>query len=140
MVSYKEIMIETSGEKFYEITKDVKSELTSLLKDSTSGVIHLFVNHTSCALTVNESYDPSAKKDLEEFLKHCAPRNLAFIKHTDEGEDDSPSHMKSMLLNQSMSFIVDKRELVLGTWQGIYLCEFRDSPKTRSILIKFQKD
>ena len=139
-MSYSEINIQTSGEKFYDITSLIKEKLNSILDGASSGVLHIFVKHTSCALTINESYDPSAKDDLEEFLKHCAPRDLHFIKHTDEGEDDSPSHMKSMLLNQSMSFIIDEREMVLGTWQGIYLCEFRDSPKTRSILIKFQKD
>ncbi|WP_216639890.1 secondary thiamine-phosphate synthase enzyme YjbQ [Halobacteriovorax marinus] len=83
---------------------------------------------------------PSARGDLESFLDHIAPRNLPFIKHTDEGEDDSPSHMKTLLVNQSMSFIVDSGELILGTWQGIYLCEFRDSPKQRNILIKFVAD
>lgn len=139
-MSYLEIKVKTTGEKFYDITKLVKEALSSQLSSSESGVVHLFIKHTSCALTVNESYDPSAKEDLEKFLKHSAPRNLNFIQHTDEGEDDSPSHMKSMLLNQSMSFIVENREMLLGTWQGIYLCEFRDSPKTRSVLIKFQKD
>jgi secondary thiamine-phosphate synthase enzyme len=140
MVSYTTLKIQTNGERFYDITEEVKSELAKIVGDKTNGIIHLFITHTSCALTINESYDPSAKRDLERFLDHVAPRTLGFIEHTDEGEDDSPSHMKSMLLNQNMAFIVENSKLVLGTWQGIYLCEFRDSPKTRNILFKFVKD
>lgn len=139
-MSYSKINFSTHGEKFYDITKSIKSELSKLAPNSESGVLQLFVSHTSCGLTINESYDPSAKDDLEVFLKTLAPRELSFIKHTDEGPDDSPSHMKTMLVNQNMAFIVDKGEMVLGTWQGIYLCEFRDDPKTRTILVKFQKD
>ncbi|WP_164848396.1 secondary thiamine-phosphate synthase enzyme YjbQ [Halobacteriovorax sp. HLS] len=139
-MSFTKIQIKTSGERFYNITEQIKECLGSLLNGSSSGVLHIFVQHTSCGLTINESYDPSAKEDLERFLKHLAPRNLAFIEHTDEGEDDSPSHMKTMLVNQNLGFIVEDSQLQLGTWQGIYLCEFRDSPKTRSILIKYQRD
>ncbi len=136
------IELQTSGEQFYEITDQVKMSLNKLLKDSNSksGVLTLFITHTSCGLTINESYDPAAKNDMENFLKHLAPRNLNFITHTEEGPDDSPSHMKTMLINQNLSFIVESEELLLGTWQGIYLCEFRDSPKTRKILVKFQAD
>ena len=132
---------QTQGERFYEITKEVQSFLkTNILSNSDSGILHLFLQHTSCALTISEAYDPSAKVDLENFLKHLAPRNLSFIKHTMEGPDDSPSHMKSILLQHSLSIIVEKGELYLGTWQGIYLCEFRDSPKKRNIILKFMPD
>jgi len=139
-MGYTTIVQSTTGEKFYEITDLVKSELTKQNPNSSDGILSLFITHTSCGLTINESYDPSAKRDMENFLKHCAPRNLSFIEHTAEGPDDSPSHMKTMLVNQNMSFIVDKGELVLGTWQGIYLCEFRDDPKQRKILVKFVED
>ncbi|WP_075053421.1 secondary thiamine-phosphate synthase enzyme YjbQ [Halobacteriovorax marinus] len=132
--------VKHSWERFYNITDEVQKELLKLNSKNESGIAYLFITHTSCGLTINESYDPSAREDLESFLDHIAPRNLPFIKHTDEGEDDSPSHMKTMLVNQSMSFIVDRGELILGTWQGIYLCEFRDSPKQRNILIKFVAD
>ena len=138
-MNYTKLNVQTHGERFYNITNDVKSALKKMTPTPEDGVLHLFITHTSCGLTINESYDPSAREDLEKFLDHVAPRNLPFIEHTDEGEDDSPSHMKSMLVNQTMSFIVDKSELILGTWQGIYLCEFRDSPKQRSILLKFIK-
>jgi len=139
-LNYSTIKLNTRGERFYNITDEVQKELLKLNSKNESGIAHLFITHTSCGLTINESYDPSAREDLESFLDHIAPRNLPFIKHTDEGEDDSPSHMKTLLVNQSMSFIVDSGELILGTWQGIYLCEFRDSPKQRNILIKFVAD
>ncbi len=139
-MSYTTIVQSTSGEKFYDITDLVKKELKKLNPDENDGMLHLFIAHTSCGLTINESYDPSAKRDMENFLKHSAPRNLSFIEHTAEGPDDSPSHLKTMLINQNMSFIVDKGKLILGTWQGIYLCEFRDDPKQRNILVKFIKD
>lgn len=74
---------------------------------------------------------------MEKFLMHLAPRNLSFIEHDDEGEDDSPSHMKSILLNQNMGLIVESGEIVMGTWQGIYLAEFRDAPHSRKVLLKF---
>lgn len=138
-MNYETIIIPTSGEKFNDITKAVESALRPLA-EGRSGMLNLFIPHTSCALTINESYDPAAAVDMENFLKHLAPRNLEFITHDDEGEDDSPSHMKSILLQNHLGLIVEKGEMVLGTWQGIYLCEFRDSPKQRKVLIKFQAD
>ncbi len=141
-MKYAELVVGTNGERFYNITKSIISNLEQILKDQNaeSGVLHLFVTHTSCALTISEAFDPNAAVDVENFLKHTAPRNLNFIKHDDEGPDDSPSHMKSVLLNQSISLIVDSGKLVLGTWQGIYLAEFRDLPHTRKVLLKFQAD
>ncbi|MBK25603.1 MAG: hypothetical protein CME70_16520 [Halobacteriovorax sp.] len=137
MKSWK-LPIQTSGEGFVDITKVVHSSL----KDNSSeqnGLLILFNPHTSCGLTINESYDSSARTDMEKFLKHLAPRNLAFIEHTAEGPDDSPSHMKSILLQNSLQLIVEDGEIQLGSWQGIYLCEFRDSNKTRTMQLKFIK-
>lgn len=77
---------------------------------------------------------------MENFLKHIASRDLPFIEHTLEGPDDSPSHMKSILLQQHLAIPVEEGELLLGTWQGIYLAEFRDAPHQRSIIVKFCAD
>lgn len=133
-MALKRLVISTSGEKFYDITKDIRD----IVKDQkiNEGIIHLFCMHTSCGLTINESFDPSAREDLEQYLKYIAPRNLDFIKHDSEGPDDSPSHMKTMLTAQQLAIPLEKGELTIGTWQGIYLCEFRDSPKKRTIMIK----
>lgn len=136
-MSLTRLIIPTQGEQFYDITARVKDSLELIRGENQSGLLNLFIQHTSCALTINESYDPSAREDMEEFLRHLAPRNLKFIKHDDEGPDDSPSHMKSMLIQNSITIPVEKGQLLLGQWQGIYLCEFRDAPKERSILLKF---
>jgi secondary thiamine-phosphate synthase enzyme len=130
----REIIINTHGEGFYSLTTSIKN-LVKKEWPNTSGVLTLFNTHTSCGLTINEAYAPEASKDLEAFLKHLAPRNLSFIKHKDEGPDDSPSHMKSLLVQTSLQLLVDQGNLILGQWQGIYLCEFRDDPKTRKILM-----
>ncbi|TNF31569.1 MAG: YjbQ family protein [Deltaproteobacteria bacterium] len=135
-MTYQTLNVQTNGESFYDITKELKKWCSENLA-SRSGVLHLFIMHTSCALTINESYDPAARRDMERFMKHLAPRDLAFIEHDDEGEDDSPSHMKSILLNQNLGLVVEKGELVIGTWQGIYLAEFRDAPHNRKVVLKF---
>ena len=141
-MKYTQTVFSTSGERFYNITQQVQSALDDLMKQSPSpsGVLTLFNPHTSCALTINEAHDISAANDMENFLKHLAPRELPFITHTMEGSDDSPSHMKSILLQTSLQLIVEEGNLVLGTWQGIYLCEFRDAPKQRSLYLKFIPD
>ena len=133
----KELNIRTHGEGMVDITEEVKTAAGLLVSEKQSGVLTLFIKHTSAALTISEAFDPSAREDIEHFLKHLAPRNLGFIKHTAEGPDDSPSHMKSILLNPFLSIIIEKGQLVLGTWQGIYLAEFRDGTHTRTLAMQF---
>jgi secondary thiamine-phosphate synthase enzyme len=132
----KTVIVNTSGEGFYDITESVKSSAKELINDK-EGLFYIFTMHTSCALTINEAFDPSAKVDMENFMKHLAPRDLDFITHTAEGPDDSPSHMKSILLNQNLCLPVINGQIEMGTWQGLYLSEFRDGNKSRSILLKF---
>ena len=132
----QKLKIRTSGEDFYSITEEVQRSIEEA-SNGKSGVVTLFTTHTSCALTISESYDPSAKDDLVNFMKKLAPRNQNWFTHTMEGEDDSPSHMKSILLATSLNLIVESGKAVLGTWQGIYLAEFRDAPKNREILLQF---
>jgi secondary thiamine-phosphate synthase enzyme len=135
MSEIQEIIVKTNGEGFYLLTPSIKNLVKSHWPQA-SGVLTLFNTHTSCGLTINEAYAPEAAQDLEAFLKHLAPRNLAFIKHKDEGPDDSPSHMKTLLIQTSLQILVDQGNLKMGQWQGIYLCEFRDEPKTRKILVR----
>lgn len=139
-MEFQAIKIRTEGERFYDITPQVKEALPELLNGAKSGMLFLCCMHTSCALTISENYDPDAREDLEAFLKHLAPRNLKFIKHTDEGPDDSPSHMKSVLLGQSLQLIISDSQCLLGQWQGVFLGEFRDSPKERKVYLKFIQD
>jgi secondary thiamine-phosphate synthase enzyme len=132
-----ELIIKTLDEGMVEFTAEIKEWINQNLDQTNNGVLHLFLKHTSAALTISESYDPTAKDDVEEFLKRLAPRNSAFIKHTTEGADDSPSHMKSILLNPFLCLIIDRGELVLGTWQGLYLAEFRDGSHERKLAIQY---
>ncbi len=138
-MNIQRIQITTQGESFYPITEIVEQWLKKNISRN-SGILYLFLIHTSCALTISENYDPTARKDLESFLKHLAPRNLPYIQHTLEGEDDSPSHMKSILLQQHLAIPVEDGQLILGQWQGIFLAEFRDKPHQRTLLLKFSSD
>ncbi len=134
--------IHSTGEKFYSITNVIKDELHSILNTQSikSGILHIFNPHTSCGLLISESFDPSAVQDLENFIKHLAPRNLPFICHTSEGVDDSPSHMKNLLLSPTLTLIIEDGTILLGQWQGIFLCEFRDDKQQRSLHLKYQPD
>ncbi|MCH9633064.1 MAG: hypothetical protein S4CHLAM6_14150 [Chlamydiae bacterium] len=134
------IKIVQSG--FHNITDNIENILKNkiLNKHSNSGILNLFCMHTSCALLINESWDSSAREDLEKFFNHIAPEDLPFIEHVLEGPDDSPAHMKSALLHQSLSLIVDDSKLVLGRWQGVFLAEFRRAACQRQVLLKYQPD
>lgn len=125
------------------ITEDVQKRLSELIDNhsvSKNGVLYLFNPHTSCGLTLNEAWDPTARKDLESFFDHLAPENLPFVEHVLEGPDDSPAHMKSSLLSHTLTLFVQNKDLILGQWQGIYCAEFRTNPPMRSLYIKYQPD
>ena len=100
-----------------------------------SGICTLFIRHTSASLIIQENYDPSARRDLEAFMDRLVPEGSPWITHTLEGEDDMPSHIKSVLTQVSVSIPILDGKLALGTWQGIYLWEHRDHPTPREILI-----
>lgn len=134
----KKIPIKTHGERFYDITDQVQNAIAKTGKST--GMALLFCPHTSCALAISEAYDPSAREDIEKFFRHLAPENLAFIKHKDEGPDDSPSHMKSVLLHQSLTLLLEDGQVALGRWQGIYLAEFRALPHNREIWLECYGD
>ncbi|HLY10560.1 MAG TPA: secondary thiamine-phosphate synthase enzyme YjbQ, partial [Planctomycetota bacterium] len=100
-----------------------------------TGMCTLFIRHTSASLIIQENYDPSARADLETFMDRLVPENAPWITHTLEGQDDMPSHIKSVLTQVSLSIPILDGRLALGTWQGIYLWEHRDSPSPREILV-----
>lgn len=103
------------------------------------GMCFLYIQHTSASLAINESYDPTARIDMQEYLERLAPEDQAWYRHTLEGPDDSSSHLRSLLLPVSLSIPVDGGELSLGTWQGIYLFEHRSAPQQRRVLIRCLK-
>lgn len=117
----------------YIITKEILNVIGNDIKEISIGTVNFFLQHTSAALTVNESYDPSVMTDLNNTINKLVPENNGYI-HTDEGPDDAPSHIKCAMIGPSITIPIKNGQLGLGTWQGIILCEFRNSYKNRTIL------
>jgi secondary thiamine-phosphate synthase enzyme len=116
---------------FHLITGEVVAQLPPLPR---TGILNLFVQHTSCALSINENYDPSVRADMEQIYNRLVRENEPYYRHTDEGSDDMPSHAKSSLTGVSLTIPITNGRLNLGTWQGIYLCEFRDYGGARKVV------
>lgn len=122
---------------FYLVTKDVISQL-SALKSLEIGSLHLFIQHTSASLAINENADPSVRQDLESHFNHFVPEGEAYYQHTDEGDDDMPAHIKSCILGSSLTIPVSNGSLNMGIWQGIYLCEHRNHATSRHLVATLQ--
>ncbi len=132
---YKDtILVQTKGKGLYPFTNEIDARLRQW--GIREGMCHLFIQHTSASLVVNENYDPSAQKDLEAFMDHLVLENEPWYQHTLEGADDSPSHMRSILTHTSLSIPIDEGGLNLGTWQGVYLFEHRRSGHIRKVLLR----
>ncbi len=115
------------------ITQHVLNELKQL-RSVEIGLLHVFLQHTSASLTINENADPDVRIDMEMGLNHVAPEGLNYI-HTMEGPDDMPAHIKSSLFGCQLSIPVTAGKLAFGTWQGIYLCEHRDHAEGRYLVL-----
>lgn len=98
------------------------------------GILHVFILHTSAALTINEAADPDVLADFESIMNHVVPEHLPFLKHTIEGSDDMPAHIKASMMGSSIQIPIADGRLCLGTWQGIYLCEFRNRGGARKLI------
>lgn len=132
---YKEtVTIQTRGKGLYPFTDAVERLIRQW--GVQEGMCFLYVQHTSASLLISESYDPTARIDLETFMERLAPESQAWHRHTLEGPDDSPSHLRAMLTPVSLSVPVDGGGLSLGTWQGIYLFEHRARPQRRQVLVR----
>lgn len=99
-----------------------------------AGLLNIFVKHTSCGLTINENADPDVRTDMSRILDHLVPENQPYYDHTMEGADDMPAHAKSSLTGVSLTIPITDGRLNLGTWQGIYLCEYRDYGGSRTLV------
>ena len=130
MIFQKEIVLEPKKRGFHLITNDVISHLP----DST-GIVNVFIKHTSASLTINENADPSVRFDFETHFNKMVSENENYFTHTSEGPDDMTSHIKSSILGSSVSFPIKDGNPQLGTWQGIYLCEHRNNAFGRKIFI-----
>ncbi|MBA6411990.1 YjbQ family protein [Parahaliea sp. F7430] len=112
--------------------------VAALLKQSTEdeGLCTLFIRHSSASLLIQENYDDSARSDLENWLNRLVPEQDPLYTHTLEGSDDMPAHIKSALTATQLSIPFQNRQLMLGTWQGIYLWEHRHGPRTRQVIVQ----
>lgn len=126
------VTIESSGGKSILITDKIVDACPGLSKIQT-GFLHLFLRHTSASLTINENADADVRRDLDMALGHIVPDRLNF-RHTVEGQDDMPAHVKSSLMGVSLQIPIGQGKLMLGTWQGIYLCEHRRLGHRREIV------
>ena len=127
-----EITIRTDGQGLYEFTREAARFVSGSGIDT--GVLTIFVRHTSCSMIIQENADPDVQRDLQEFFSRVVPENMEWLRHTSEGPDDMPAHIKAALTQVSLSIPVAGSSLLLGTWQGIYLFEHRRRPHSRKIV------
>ena len=130
----KQIRLRARSRGFHLITDEIVSAFPEL-GDLNSGMLQIFIKHTSASLTLNENADPSVRKDLERHMNELVPENQEYYTHTYEGSDDMPAHIKASLMGSSVLLPVTKGSLNIGIWQGIYLCEHRDHGSSRSLVL-----
>ena len=128
------IEVRTSGKGLYEVTAEIRAQLREWQIDE--GMCYLFLQHTSASLLITESWDPSARGDLETFMEKLAPEGERWYMHTLEGPDDATSHIRSMLTDVSITIPIDNGDISLGQWQGVYLFEHRARSHRRRILMR----
>ena len=124
---------------FHLITHEIMTQLPELA-DYTVGLAHIFIQHSSASLTLNENADPTVRQDFESHFNELVPENAPYYIHTYEGTDDMPAHIKASLLGSSVMVPVSNGRFNLGTWQGIYLCEHRNRPRSRRLVITIHGD
>ena len=132
MIQQIEFTLSAKRRGCHLVTREILDKLPKPLPKA--GLLNLFVQHTSCALSINENADPDVRSDMEKILNHLVPENQSYYDHTLEGSDDMPAHAKCSMFGVSIIIPITNGRLNLGTWQGIYLCEFRDYGGSRSIV------
>jgi secondary thiamine-phosphate synthase enzyme len=133
------IRLKPRNRGFHVITNEVVAQLPEL-KSIQIGVVHLFIQHTSASLAVNENVSPEVRRDLERHLRELVPDGPHHYEHTLEGEDDMPAHIKAIMLGSSLTIPIGQGGLLLGTWQGIYLGEHRNDGGGRTIVATISGD
>jgi secondary thiamine-phosphate synthase enzyme len=130
----REVRLDPRPRGFHLVTSEVTGALPEL-GAVRAGLLHVFIRHTSASLTLNENASPDVRRDFETWFSHAVPDGAPYWTHTLEGADDMPAHVKASLLGPSLSLPVAGGRLVLGTWQGVYLCEHRDRGGPRTLLL-----
>jgi secondary thiamine-phosphate synthase enzyme len=129
-----EISLRPRQRGFHLITNEILEQLPEI-KSITTGLINIFISHTSASLTLNENYDPDVRTDMEKYFNRAVKENEPYYEHTSEGADDMPAHIKSTIIGASINVPISNGRLNLGTWQGVYLCEHRDFAGSRKIIV-----
>jgi len=134
MPSYHDqLEVRSHGKGLYEITDDVQSKIES--SGVQTGIVTVFIQHTSCSVVIMENADPTARRDLEEFFDRLVPEHAAYFTHRSEGSDDMPSHIRMVLTRSSETVPIVDGKMQLGTWQGIFLFEHRRAAHRRKVSI-----
>jgi len=131
MITQIEFRLSPQARGFHLITREVLEKTSPLPQ---TGMLNLFIKHTSAGLTINENADPDVRTDFESIFNKMVPENMPFLVHTIEGPDDMPAHIKSSLVGSSVTIPITDGQLNLGTWQGIFLCEFRNRGGSRKLV------
>tara|TARA_B110000444_G_scaffold90526_1_gene85505 strand:+ start:86 stop:505 length:420 start_codon:yes stop_codon:yes gene_type:complete len=130
--------LNTNGQSLYEFTNQINQWVND--NEFNNGIINISIQHTSASLIIQENADPDVQSDLINFFNKLVPMNNSFYAHTTEGADDMPAHIKSALTNNQISLSVKNNELLLGTWQGLYLFEHRIEKQKRLIILHYLGD
>jgi len=132
MIEQIEITLPQFRRGYHLITSLIEKQLPQLPE---KGLLHILVKHTSAGITINENADPSVRTDFESFINKMIPENDSVYVHTFEGSDDMPAHLKSSVIGAEVTIPITNRRLNLGTWQGIYFCEFRNYGGSRKLVL-----
>ena len=130
----RELTLDPRPRGFHLITREVEQAVPELA-EIVGGLATVFIKHTSASLTLNENASPDVRRDFESWANETIPESAAYWSHVTEGSDDMPAHIKSSLFGPTLTLPISEGRLALGTWQGIYLCEHRDSPGPRTLLV-----
>ncbi|MBE5204200.1 MULTISPECIES: secondary thiamine-phosphate synthase enzyme YjbQ [Pectobacterium] len=129
-----EIRLKPKARGFHLVTDEILAQVVAL-RQIKVGLMQVFIKHTSAALTINENADPTVRQDFESFFNRLVPEDEPYYRHTYEGSDDMPAHLKGSLLGNSLTIPITNGRLNIGTWQGIYLCEHRNHGGSRSLVV-----
>ena len=130
----KTIPLPPTRRGFHLVTREVLEQVPELAAINV-GLMTVFIQHTSASLTINENADPTVREDFENYFTRLAPENEPYYKHNDEGPDDLPAHLKASILGSSITLPISDGRLNIGIWQGIYLCEHRNSGGARRLVV-----
>ena len=128
------ITLSAKSRGFHIITDEVLEQISEI-ENISKGIAHIFIQHTSASITINENADPAVRRDFATHFKRMVPEDTSMYEHTVEGPDDMTSHIKSSMLGHSLSIPITDGKLNLGTWQGIFLCEHRNNGGNRKIVV-----